>query len=530
MPIPDSLPEEQVAYYTAYYRDHSLPRRLAKAVDFVRENRHLSAALDRNMTTLLQYLERSHARSDLHQIGLELILELNPIPLHLGYWELWEQEIRFAHTLSLQQGRIQDIAVTLDCLLMVLYYTGQHDELKRTLPEVYRLMESPECPPHLVIGIASTVVGMLIYELDAHYTNDFFDKLISSIQQRNLSPETHPDLYARLHILRSSVLRKNGESLDLIFHETEQAVKLVESHPQPVELAGDAYRIRALINWVRGEAALAVVDYKKALSLFEQSNNIFSTALTTGNLGLAYWSLGDLKQAVEAKEKGIEIAKNLRAYWQWAREVGDLAVIFLTQGDLEAALRCIERQIKLSTRVGQEAEILRAAGHRAIVNFHQGLYEQARVDLEMEITEETKEDRPEGVNVGCARATLSLCYLFLGQPEKALREAERSIAIGRRIHVRPLELIGLRALAECLPKAERAAVFHEALAVARQTRRIGDEAACLISLSHLASEPEEGRALWQTGLDLLTQMGAVGWLTQLRTLPAGTHFILPLMI
>lgn len=530
MPIPDSLPDDQITYYTAYYRDHSLPRRLAKAVDFVRENRHYSAALDRNMTTLLQYLERSHARSDLHQIGLELILELNPIPLHLGYWELWEQEIRFAHTLSLQQGRIQDIAVTLDCLLMVLYYTGQHDDLKQTLPEVYRLMESPECPPHLAIGMASTCVGMLIYELDAYHANDFFDKLLSRIHQRNLSPETHPDIYARLHLLRSTVLRKNGESLDRIFQETEQAVSLIESHPHSTEIAAEAYRIRALINWVRGESLLAVADFKKALTLFEQGGNIFSVALTKGNLALAYWTLGDLQQAIEAKERGIEIAKSLHAYWQWAREVGDLAVIYLTQGDLEAALRCIERQIKLAMRVGQEAEVLRATGHRAIVNFHQGLYEEARAALEMEIAEETKEDRPEGVNVGCARATLSLCYLFLGQTEKALSEAQRSIDIGRRIHVRPLELIGLRALAECLPRTERAAVFHEALAVARQTRRIGDEAACLISLSHLSPELEQAQVLWHTGLELLTQMGASGWVAQLKQLPAGTHFILPVVI
>lgn len=243
--LPANQPRD--AYWHNYYED-SLKRRLQKAISLIRASRRRPLELNDHLGTLLVYLNRTHARPEYHADAVELLLLLHPIPLHFGYWEEWEAEIRFAIGVCISKQWQQRHAELLNHLIFILYYTGRLQEILQIGPQALGIARAANVP-HLLTVIASMLTSTLLHLNRADDALDLMSQVENEVTTQDMDALTRTSATISICLIRADLLRRTGEALEKSLLECHKAVALAEKYPalNPGETAY-VYHSRGLIR------------------------------------------------------------------------------------------------------------------------------------------------------------------------------------------------------------------------------------------------------------------------------------------
>jgi tetratricopeptide (TPR) repeat protein len=310
-------------------------------------------------------------------------------------------------------------------------------------------------------------------------------------------------LLQRLNIYRAFGLTR--QAVDLI-NEVEANQSLLDSLDSQLKAAW--YTNLGLIQcWVKNDYENALHSLKLAQKYNRLSGQWKNEAGVLADIGLIYWNQGELVRAEEALLASRAQALQLGGYRSLLKIIGNLGLVYLYQGKVNEAYGYIEEHFRLAGELGHLKERRRARGNRGITKFHLGDYAAAIEDLEEDIRS------LKVVNEGTLHAAVNLsrCYIACGNVEYGCELASWSLEQAREKRYVNIEIIALRALAECMPPEEAEALLRQALNAARGKRRI-DEAACLLSQAKLTRDPKLHEDYWQEGVKILDEMGAQAWL------------------
>jgi tetratricopeptide (TPR) repeat protein len=481
-----------------YYLLH-LQEQLAWATTYAQQPARSAAHCE----SLLALVEQARSWPRLYARAAELVAALGAWPARWGYWDIWEEMLRFA--LAVTDSK-QDAARYFSLLVELAFLLLDTGRLNQALEIGLQVVEQngESCTSTPLARAVALVVQILIRQgkmEDAQH-------VIEQVEQQLRQATDASGAWAYLCVARAAFLRRQG-NLEEALSWADQAVAAAESPSnEDLHLRGDVCHFRGVMRWARGEYVLAAADMNRAAMLYANSGDRFAEAHIQGNLGLVYWSLGELDQAENLFRQMIATAEQQGARWQMAVTTGNLGLVCLSRGKLKQSLEYSEQHLRLATLNQDVQEMMRARGIRGTTLLHLGNFVAALADLDVERVFCEKRGSPEGIV--CNYVSYARCLAALGRGEQALALAQRALDIARNSSP-SMQVLALRSLAEQSPVAQQEPPLKEALNLACRMGRQLDQAACLLSLAVL-KKGEEQTALWTQGERLLKRMGAAAWL------------------
>ncbi|MGC8779581.1 MAG: tetratricopeptide repeat protein [Anaerolineae bacterium] len=466
------------------------------------------ARLADHCASVLTVLNHARQVHHLQDRVINLLLALDPWPVRWGYGSEWALLLHSGAEAAEAQGDPRRQAMLLVALANCRADGGQMAVARAAAQRAFEIA--------LQTGMLDILAGALDLAVMAALrlgetaaAQALLERAAGIIAQADW---TKLPAMARVCFSHARTLRRLGR-LEEALHWADRAVRLVEGAGPEERHAGllaDACNVRGVMYWAAVRYAEAARDLARAHEIYRRIGDQDAAMRVAGTLGLVYWSLGELDRAAQIIEEVLRQADAEGSHLQAAINVGNLGLVELCRGRLRPALACFERQLTLATQAGDPHEAMRALGNRGIVRWHRREYAAAMADLKQEAEFAGRSGMPEGLI--CNYVAQARCLAALGQTDAAHTLAQDTIAMARRTGSAALIIIALRCLAEQVQETHAArAALLEALALARQTGRRLDEAACLLALAALAPEPEQGR-LWRDGARLLAAIGAHAWL------------------
>ncbi len=490
--------EEQTRWSDYYLR--RLQEQLAWATIYARQPEKLSAHCD----SLLALLGHALAWPQLHTQAAELVAALGAWPARWGYWDTWEEMLRFGVTATDSQQTPARYFALLVELANLFLDTGRLDLALDTSLQVVTYSAATNAPIPLARA-ADLAVQILMRQGKMKDAGDILEQVEQHLRQ---AADTGAAL-AYVYLTRSGFLRRRGD-LEGALLSVDQAVVAAETPSAgDVHLSGEAYDSRGIVHWVRGEYDLAVADLNQAAALYAGSGDRYAEASVQGNLGLVYWSMGELDRAESLFRHMIALSEQQGTHWQMAVHVGNMGLVYLSRGNLEQALSYSERHLHMATQNRDIHEIMRARGIRGVTLLHRGNVAAALADLDVNRAFHEERGSPEGLV--CNYVSYARCRAAQGREDEARDLAQQALRVAREKSLPTLQILALRILAEQSPMAQREPLLWEALSLAQRMGRQLDQAACLLSLAALKAGKEQA-SLWSKGKRLLEKIGAVAWL------------------
>ena len=484
------------------WRDYYLCRlheQLTWAMVCARQPEKLAAHFDSVLTLLGHALAWPHLRTQ----AAELVAALGDWPTRWGYWDAWEEMLRFGVMATDSKWEPARYFALLAELSHLLFDTGRLEQALDIALQVVTHSAAANAPTPFARA-ASLAVQVLMRQGKMGDAQHILEQVEPQLKQ---AADASAAL-AYLYVARSSFLRRQGD-LDRALLWADRAVTAAEApSDSDLHLSGDTYHFRGVMRWARGEYALAAADLDRAAALYASSGDRYAEASVQGNLGLVYWSMGELDRAESLFRHIIAVAEQHKARWQIAVHVGNMGLVYLSRGKLELALSYSERHLHVATQNGDIQEIMRARGIRGTTLLHQGNIAAALADLDAERAFCEERGSPEGLV--CNYVSYVRCLAALGRGGEALALAQQALDIARTSSP-SIQVLALRSLAEWSPVAQRELMLREALSLAQRMGRQLDQAACLLSLAALKAGKEQA-SLWSKGKRLLEKIGAVAWL------------------
>lgn len=428
-----------------------------------------------------------------------------------GQWSAWlailRQAARKARELDRPAQQAEYLAYAADLLLNV----GQVEAALETAREAMRLaQQSGAAWPLCVAGnaAAATLRAMARYD-EAQATIDAV-RADAGRLERPL-PAARAAMAEALLDLEQMDLLRYRKRLDEALASGEGLIARLSAVEgiDPHDLA-HAYLRRGTITWVAGRYQVAEADLKRAAALFRAAGDPLQAIFAEGNLGLVYYSMSRFRQAESLKLAALHAAEETNARHALVSELGDLSVVYIALGQMHQALDYSDRMVRLATELGSAAELSRGRGNRGYALLGLGRYEEALEDIEFSLELYRSQGRLEGLIV----TTIDkIMYLRgIGEEEVAALLARENYEAALVEDFPHLHIVTSRCLALFAEAEEQRALLERALALARQHERPMDEAGCLFSLSAITPDSHEREANYAHAVELLDQMGCLGWL------------------
>lgn len=490
---------EEQTHWSDYYLRH-LQEQVAWATIYARQPDKLSA----HCGSLLALLAHARAWPRLHAQAAELVAALGAWPARWGYWDTWEDMLRFGvKATDLKESPARYFALLAE-LAILLLDTGRLDSALDMGLQVVTHSAAVYAPVPL-----ARAADLAIQTLMRQGKMGDAGHLLEQVEQQLRQFDDAGGAWAYVSLTRSGFLRRQGD-LDGALLWADRAVAVAEAPSRgDLHLSGEAYDSRGIVHWVRGEYDLAAADLNQAAALYAGSGDRYAEACVRGNLGLVYWSLGELDRAESLFRHMIALGEQQGTHWQMAVNVGNMGLVYLSRGKLEQALSYSERHFQMATQNRDIHEIMRARGIRGVTLLHRGDFVAALADLDVNRAFHEERGSPEGLV--CNYVSYARCLAAQGREEEARDLTQQALDIAREKSLPSLQVLALRSLAEQSPMAQREPLLREALALAQRMGRQLDQAACLLSLAAL-KEGEEQTRLWTQGERLLKGVGAAAWL------------------
>ncbi len=488
-------------------RQQQLSRNLAQVLVQVRQYSQRPEWLRRHFNSFMALLKSARFRPDLQPLCAELVLALHPWPVRWGLWAEWLPALRLAAQAA-PDGRQGEL---LGHLAQLAYDSGRLDEALQTANQAIEQARRTSHASALSVAGAALLVT-LVAKGDTNAARQAVQQLEADLAAWGvgLPPATLQLAQARLALQKTTLLRRDGNLPEAIRVADQVVDTLKRLVPVTDSLLPLAYQMRATLYWAQGSYLLSVDDLQQAIVLFAQQGDPVAEVASRGNLGLVYWSMAELDLAETSILASLAQCERINAHSELIRQVGNMVAVCFSRGQLQRGMQYVERQLELALLSGDEEETSRARGNRGGLLLYLGDYPAALVDLQESRERYQAQSRKEAL-LG-TYVDLSVLYAHWGKPETGLPYARQALEAARRLQIPVLEVIALRALAECHPLAQREPFLRQALELAVAHHRRLDEAGCWLSLSVAAADAAERAAAWQTGTRLLQEMGAAEWL------------------
>jgi ATP/maltotriose-dependent transcriptional regulator MalT/DNA-binding SARP family transcriptional activator len=138
---------------------------------------------------------------------------------------------------------------------------------------------------------------------------------------------------ARVTLLEAHIILMRGE-YDLVFRVADALVSMDEL---PLNLLAAALRLRALARLYNGETALALVDFERALPLYEEHCDEAALTKLLGDMDMAYRRAGRIDDAAVCLSRIVRIRRQTPGQAELPTALNQYGVLLHMQGDLSLA-------------------------------------------------------------------------------------------------------------------------------------------------------------------------------------------------
>jgi DNA-binding SARP family transcriptional activator len=318
----------------------------------------------------------------------------------------------------------------------------------------------------------------------------------------------HLDDSARLTILRQQIeltwtlgQLEQGEAL------AQQAIQLAEQH-QDVAHAAAFFELLGRIMRHRGAFDQAEQAFRRAQTLYAQTNAPLGTTIITDLLGGVAWSRGDYVQAAALHQAAADQFHTLGATFHEARALNKLGSAYWGMGDFLAARATHQRSLAVCRANGDRLGMSDNLDNLGGVAWVLGDYPTAITFYEQALTLRRAAHNAWGIAISLGN--LGSAYRLLGDQTAALEQYAQALIVNQAMGRRPGEAYVHHGRGLSLLALGQLNTAHAALSTAYQIRcalngrdgRIDTSAA--LALCHLYNEEREAaQALIREALDLL---------------------------
>lgn len=495
--------------WTSFY-EQQLRHQLRQAIDYTRLTHHQPTDLKPRFESLLVLLRRTHARSDLHLLYIDLLMGLHPWPIRWGRWDVWEEELIHALPILKARGRSSDQAAFMTYLAEIQLQTGRLETALSTDRQAMNLAwKTHAFVPWSMAGSHAVLV------LNRLGQNEEARRLLNRLEKKWAAASATVNALQRLeavgHLLlrRMIFLRHDGRSLAAA-QQAQTLIEQLQIFPQvDLTLLATLYTDQATMLWASDQYESAVTALQQAIAIYADLGDLYAETSARGNLGLVYWSMSKLTEAEAAIRQSLDLSETLNARWRMMSEIGNLCAVSFSQGKLLQALQYTERHFILAKEADDAAEINRALGNRALALLYLDQDALALPDLETSI----EQLQALGLQQQLAETFVhfSYCLFRLGRAEEAQTAVTQAISMAAEVDSPTLDSLILRCRALLAPQNEAVILMEQALTEARRLQRRFDEASCLLRLA-VWSSGQRRHELWAEGVAILHTIGAEAWL------------------
>jgi len=210
----------------------------------------------------------------------------------------------------------------------------------------------------------------------------------------------------------------------------EQALALREQVGNPADIARSLNNIGGIYSR-QGKVEEALSYYEQALALREQVGNPVDIAQSLNNIGFIYDSQGKVEEALSYHEQALALREQVGDPADIASSLNNIGEIYRRQGKLEKALSYHEQALALNEQVGNPADIALSFHNIGFVYQQQEKWEQAIERYEKALSLSERLGQGFESDVADELEALAICYVKLGEVEKALPYYERARQMGR---------------------------------------------------------------------------------------------------
>jgi tetratricopeptide (TPR) repeat protein/KaiC/GvpD/RAD55 family RecA-like ATPase len=233
---------------------------------------------------------------------------------------------------------------------------------------------------------------------------------------------------AELHRKMASILWQDLGETEQAREHFDEALKILESEPESVELAA-LYAARARLSWFTEDVAKARSWVEKALELGKKLNASEAMALSYDTLGFVLTDAGETGESVRFHEKALKIALD-NCYVDIALRAYNNLADALPAEENERRLDCYEKGLELAKKAGDIKQIAWFEGMLAGLYFGMGNIRRASTLAE----EYDALSRKIGnlFNLSNSTLLLGMGYLVLGDWEKSEQYLKESLSISQK--------------------------------------------------------------------------------------------------
>ncbi len=508
--------------------EHTLRQSIVKSTQFIRQHHRQPDHLRPHLHSYIEHLNRARFLPDLHDLAVELIAALHPWPTRWGYWDEWEPQIRFAMRVAARQNDPTRQAQFGGYLASILFHTGRTAETRQVIEQAVGLARSGRSPA-ILAELGNVLIPLLLSQsraVDAQTWLDALQEGVSALTVQHRPPLREQELAAVwLDMQRFNLLRRAGHAQESWTVTNDMIRRLEALSAPPLFLLAESYNARGITSYLRADYLAAIADMNRSIELFGQEGDAYSVASVTGNLGHLYWSMGDLDRAQQAALECARMTEKLGAQWRLMMSLLQLMVICLAKKQFEQALKHCQRRLDMEARLNYPAYILSDRLNHAEIRLYLGEREPVEPELQALWADQGVQSSPDLRGRGAL--CLSHFYALADRPAPARQFAECALEVATENGSKTLRIAALRCLAQIELPDRAVDLLQQALALARESNRKFEQAACLLSLAGLTGDEADQCALWEQGSDLLYKMGAAAWVDDCS--PQNPPF-LPLMV
>lgn len=511
MNAPPSPAAPPAADWASRYRA-MLENRLRWTVESLPPAGQPPAELQPHLASLLTLLSEANQQLGPHPLSVQLTLGLHPWPLRWGMWPAWDSALRTAAQTAASLGLADQQTYLLTALAELQIARGVLPQALEFAVQALKIARTQHALPPFAAAASALLLTLRTQgeNIDAvQHLNEFQSEV------ERWSPPPAPqellEARARFNLHRAALLRIESRLTEAL-QAAHAALIALSSRPRQDPLFTEALQMRGTLYWTRGENHLAAQDFRRAAEILEQLGDSFEAVNVRGDLGLIHWSMAEYDTAEALIRQSVIACEQSDAQWRLVRSVGNLVAVQLSRGRLLDALEYDRRHIEIAQRIGDASELARAVGNRGSILLYLGRCAEALPDLLKTLAQFRNMGRQELVAVSCIE--LGLCYAGLKNPTLGLYYTQKAQSICESLKEQPaLQIHWRRGMAFLHPPRVAVPWLEEALAVARETRRPLDEAACLLDLGGKQNTPEQALPYWLEAEKILIRIGAQNWLS-----------------
>lgn len=484
-----------------------LAQRLARSLDYLQTAPAFEQI--RHARSFLILLSEAHRFPELTAQSLELIAALHPLPIRWQMTYAWEPELRFAleHTPTNNPARRAEYRCGLGDLLL---FTGRFAE---AVEQCRIVLEVAGVPEPLKARAGRIAFLSLRFSGNHAKADEILNRERERIQVDCPVEEVPPALSNSWLVVNQSWLEVLREK-----DRVDEALSLVNDMialdrrlgcPDPIRSA-DLLTQRSTLLWSRARYPEAVDDLKACIRHYCDAGDFLNAESRQSNLGLIYWSMGELERSEYYLRAALGLYQKIGLKQMQTLVTGNLGLVYFSRGDLDEAARFTREQMAMAQEINFVTDFNRSRWNLAFIRFYQGSAAEIK-DL-YDSTLEYYEKRGNRDSHYSHLILLAMYYRAQGEPQKALDLARQTVQIGARRKAPILEQIAQRTLASLLPAEEREAPLLRCLELATHTGRKLEIAAAWLGLATARIGAARREQAWQTGVNLLSEIGAERWL------------------